>query len=573
MASQEVVARIAKLNDQQPPYYDFEGDLKNATEKSVEETKTKLKESTKKVFPKLESSSEPDLSKSISKMSQLFISDHCDNLQTALMEFLNKEKTLTMNEPRNLDAQLQTINQKFTNFTSEYQDFYKAGTNLKLIKYLIKKHYLRPLSKIFNEHEINIFQEEFLRILNLPEFNRTTVQELFTALKSLLICTSGNTSKLDRQTKSKIDAITVPTKLSTFSLYTSIGELRRINHFDDERDPSKLNIMHININSLQAHFNTFRLKLTRFKRLPDIIAVTETFFTQSDINQSFLNRHEIPHFKLYIPENHRSTKGGGVAMYVNENFEIQQREDLAAWEEKVYESLFLDIKAGAFSFVCGVIYKTQRSSNERFREKLNNSLTRIAQENQIAAICGDFNHNLLPKKTSSPNKILLRDFKMIMVKHNYVPCIIRLTRYEKRTSSSANNAPNNSEESVSSNEDDNSDENDSLPNGTLIDHIWFNKVELVLNSAILVDYFGSDHLAVCCSIKTYEPSAITNIESRNRDNSFPRILEVYGDPEKISNEKEELLEHLNYLLTLSKSSKENLKKKREEIEKANLNFF
>ena len=131
-----------------------------------------------------------------------------------------------MNEPRNLDAQLQTINRKFT---SEFKDFYNAGTNFKLIKHLIKIHVLRlllRLSEIFYENEINILQEEFLRILDLPELYHTTMQDLLTALKSLMV-TSGNTSKLDRQTKSKIDAITIPTELSTFSVYTPIRELSK----------------------------------------------------------------------------------------------------------------------------------------------------------------------------------------------------------------------------------------------------------------------------------------------------------------------------------------------------------
>ena len=90
--SQAVVAQIAQRNGQQPPYYDYEGGLKNVTEKVVEETKTKLKQSAKKVFPELESRSVPDLSASKPKMSKLFISDHCNNLKTALLEFLNNKK-------------------------------------------------------------------------------------------------------------------------------------------------------------------------------------------------------------------------------------------------------------------------------------------------------------------------------------------------------------------------------------------------------------------------------------------------------------------------------------------------
>ena len=118
-----------------------------------------------------------------------------------------------------MDAQLHTINRKFT---PEYKDFYNAGTNFKLFKHLIKIHVLRlalRLSEIFNENEINILQEEFSPIFDPPEFNHTTVQDLLTVLKPL-VGTSDNTSKLDLQTKSKIDAITIPTELSTFSVYT-----------------------------------------------------------------------------------------------------------------------------------------------------------------------------------------------------------------------------------------------------------------------------------------------------------------------------------------------------------------
>ena len=128
-------------------------------------------------------------------------------------------------------------------------------------------------TEIFNKNEINILQKGLSPILDSPEFNHTTVQNLFTVLK-LLISTSGKTSKLDCQTKGKIDAITISTELSTFSVYTPIRELHKIYHFDDEQDPSKLNIMHININSLKAHIKILCCKLIRFKRLPDIIAVT-----------------------------------------------------------------------------------------------------------------------------------------------------------------------------------------------------------------------------------------------------------------------------------------------------------
>ena len=45
-----MVAQIAQLNNQQPQYYDYEGGLKNVTEKVVEDTKQNLNNPQKRYF-------------------------------------------------------------------------------------------------------------------------------------------------------------------------------------------------------------------------------------------------------------------------------------------------------------------------------------------------------------------------------------------------------------------------------------------------------------------------------------------------------------------------------------------
>ena len=457
------------------------------------------------------------------------------------------------------------------------------------------------LLEIFNENEIEtILQNVILCIFDKLKSTNTTesLQCICKSLKSLNIGKSNyNKSMLDVQVPTKTNAITIPKELSTFSRYTPIGEL----NFDNEHDTTKFSIMHINIDSLPNHFKTFCVNLTLLKRLPDIIAVTETQFPWNESNEDLETKYKIRHFKLYIPTCDRSDDTGGVAMYVNENFEAKPTEgEEAQWKENVYESIYLDVEAGASSFVCGVIYRNHNSNPVLFRSKLNSSLESITRDNKTAVICGDLNLDLF---AHAPKL-----FKKLMVKHNFFPCIIRPTRYANRNPQSKSNKtdtplnqdalnstsaqfkikkpvssdtqnPSSSSASPSAEQPALSDAQNSSSSAsqrpkagskTLIDHIWFNKRELFLNSAILVDYFGSDHLAVCCSVKIDPSSA--KIKKESGDNLFPRILKVSGELKKIPNEEERLLEHLNYLLTFSNDSKKTSKKMSQDIEKADLKF-
>ena len=408
------------------------------------------------------------------------------------------------------------------------------------------KHVLQvtKLLEIFNKNEVEtILQNVILCILDNPESEPTNTMEslqcIRESLKSLNIRkSSNNKSTLDLQVKNKTDAITIPKELSTFSLYTHVGEL----HFDNEHDLTKLSIMHININSLPKRFTTFRITLTRFKRLPDIIAVTETQFLCGESNQLLKTKYKIPHFKLHIPKSKRSDDTGGVAMYVNENFEVKPSKNETLWEKNVYESLYLDIQAGATSFVCGVIYTKKDSDPTIFRSKLTSCLENITRENKTALICGDLNLDLLGK---APHV-----FKKVMLKHNFAPLIIRPTRYCNRESTKGSR--------------------------TLIDHIWFNKPDLFLNSAILVDYFGSDHLAVCCFFKISKPRAKT--KKKSKDDEVFRTLQVKGkDKEKnLKNQAKLTDKHLDYLVNLTndyKGKKVEFPSYPNDIEKAKLIFF
>ena len=257
-------------------------------------------------------------------------------------------------------------------------------------------------------------------------------------------------------------------KLLRSSRYTPVFKLHEV--FQDKHDPKKLSIMHINIRSMKENFDTLVHHLNKFERLPDIICITETHFT----DDQDLHKFELLNYSLYA-KSRSIMKQGGVAVYVNNNFQVLARDDLDHFEEQVFESLFLEIRTRASNFrlLCGVIYRTDTKekvadARKRFCTLMSNTLDKIMDDNTLTVcLCGDFNLDL------QNDEFHTREYKKNMYEKNFFSCINRPTKSKKKGCS-------------------------------LIDHMWCNKVEHFSNSAILVDKFA-DHLAICCFLRTDQP--------------------------------------------------------------------
>ena len=257
----------------------------------------------------------------------------------------------------------------------------------------------------------------------------------------------------------------------TFSPYQSIFNIH--DHFRDKHDETKFGITHINMQSLSKNFNHFVANLFLFERMPDVICITETHFDDEQNEEEY----EIPNYRLYVSNRTKSDPfGGGVAIYVNDSFNVVKKDGLVEFKAQLFESLFLEIKTCAFTFICGVAYQTKKESetNQKkiFSENLKNCFNQLIKENKerLIVVCGDFNLDLLK---DAPNY-----FKEYMAEFGFIPCITKPTRYEHRNKKNS--------EGISR---------------TLIDHIWINQIDRVASSAILVDSFGSDHLAVSCLLQ------------------------------------------------------------------------
>lgn len=95
------------------------------------------------------------------------------------------------------------------------------------------------------------------------------------------------------------------------SVYDSLDS----DFFSSNYDGSKINLIHINIRSMRSNFDMFIAALSKFKHKINIIVLSEIWIGSEEINL-----YKLPGYKLTAKCND-SYKAGGVARYVDENFE------------------------------------------------------------------------------------------------------------------------------------------------------------------------------------------------------------------------------------------------------------
>ena len=87
--------------------------------------------------------------------------------------------------------------------------------------------------------------------------------------------------------------------------------------------------------------------------------MTETWFQDTSTTFSLYNLHG---YKL--EHSSRTGRGGGVALYINENYTYLPRPDLSVFNEGVLETLFIELVTSCHtSFLIGVIYCPKGVSN------------------------------------------------------------------------------------------------------------------------------------------------------------------------------------------------------------------
>lgn len=217
----------------------------------------------------------------------------------------------------------------------------------------------------------------------------------------------------------------------------------------------------LNIRSLgnTANFSHLQTLVASFSHKPEVIGITETWLKDSQPSTA----HNSLHGYTCVTNSRVKHRGGGVALYINNNLKYQIVQDLTIMKEQIFESLFIKISSSGKQqpIICGVIYRSPnptKSANDNFLIEMNLILKRL-QKSKFCYIMGDFNYNLLD--TTSLN---INNYIDMFYSNSFFPLIDKPTRICNTTA-------------------------------TLLDQIWTNNFAGSISAAVISDNI-SDHLPV-----------------------------------------------------------------------------
>jgi len=252
----------------------------------------------------------------------------------------------------------------------------------------------------------------------------------------------------------------------------------KLNEFFQFQDDSALNIIHINCRSLKKNFGSLNILLQSLADKLSAIAVTETWLTES-----LQHAYNILGYNL-VTNSRVDRCGGGVGIFVNNNFDYKIRHDLSRMSEYI-ESIFIEIRRiGKQIIIIGCIYRPPNTDVSLFISELQiilNALDKI--NNKVAVLAGDFNLNLLKHSSHQPTD----EFLNLLFSYNFIPTICQPTRITDFTA-------------------------------TLIDNIFVHCLKFNFNSAILYSDI-SDHLPVALHL-TASVARVKQANNMSRRRTF-----------------------------------------------------
>ena len=206
--------------------------------------------------------------------------------------------------------------------------------------------------------------------------------------------------------------------------------------------------------SILANHEEFLLDSVMLDRSTSIIEFCET-----RLSKDIEDLHRVPNFNSFF--NSRNTSGGGVALYVSEEFTTHKVEELTV-STLALEALTVSAKYRGKLYVICNIYRHPHGGLRLFIDALSSILSKAFTKYSDASVIvlGDFNVNLFQINSSC----LSLEYLTSMYSLGYTPYVLRVSRVTKTSA-------------------------------TLIDSIWINNNSIVVNSAI-VRTSAYDHFPV-----------------------------------------------------------------------------
>ena len=190
----------------------------------------------------------------------------------------------------------------------------------------------------------------------------------------------------------------------------------------------RLNIIHLNIHSLQAKLDDLYLLLQKAKQQDcelDVILLCETFLNDNNVGLC-----SIPGYKLIDMHQHNSARGGA-CIFIDNKLSFSDRTDLSIFHEGKFESCFVELNSNATNsknILIGEIYRVPGTSETDFLTEYGNLINKLISENKEIILGMDQYLDYL-KINSHRNTT---EFLELNLSNNLIPTIIRPTRITLR---------------------------------------------------------------------------------------------------------------------------------------------
>ena len=196
----------------------------------------------------------------------------------------------------------------------------------------------------------------------------------------------------------------------------------------------KFTVLSLNIQSLPAKFTQFNDLISQFPNnsAPDVICIQETW---QIIDNSFF---PLPNYHPLEINTRQLARGGGVGIYVKENFSYKILKQYSIFCERIFESLFIEVTIeNNKKIIIGSVYCPPKAPGltitqqfTQFTELLTNLLAELSNNSEQVFIYGDFNLNVLELS----NNKFISEYVETVFSFGFLQLITKPTRINENSS-------------------------------------------------------------------------------------------------------------------------------------------
>ena len=190
--------------------------------------------------------------------------------------------------------------------------------------------------------------------------------------------------------------------------------------------------IHLNIRSLPAKYDQLRTMISDLSVMGltiDFIMICETF-----LNDTNMSMFQIPGYN-FLCNNRLRGKGGGVALYIRENFHITLRKDLTLNHGTEFESIFAEICDNQSKLLVGEIYRVPGTNDQISVERYESLIQKMSGFHGDVIIGTDQNFNYVNIERHAKT----RDLLDVFISSGFFPTITIPTRITHGCSSLIDN--------------------------------------------------------------------------------------------------------------------------------------